>query len=106
MWVYVTFDGNYEYLLKVKFGKKLFLTLLPGQKSPEWSEKINTTRFCWQPSKEYFKKNKSSEFWFAIQMHKEEFPEIKINALDLEVIDRADKTKLMLWNIAINKVFL
>jgi hypothetical protein len=30
-------------------------------------------------------------------MHKEEFPEIKINALDLEVIDRADKkTKLML----------
>jgi hypothetical protein len=30
-------------------------------------------------------------------MHKEEFPEHQINALDFEVIDRADtKTKLML----------
>jgi hypothetical protein len=55
-----------------------------------------TERIVFHRMKEHNSK-KTGKKETAIQMHKEEFPEHQINALDFEVIDRADtKTKLML----------
>jgi len=62
-----------------------------------------TERIIFHRMKEHNNKSKKDS---AIQMHKEEFPDHQINALDFEVIDRADnKTKLMLKEMLhINKL--